>query len=88
GGVNAPLKEFLHIHRGWSQPHLLTALDYWLYSRSINTQPMSDFASNKVQTRKKPVSVPSDKPAEIDTHINMERPWEDGLNIRKGRIGS
>ncbi|MGJ9464297.1 IS1249 family transposase [Actinotignum sp. GS-2025e] len=88
GGVNAPLKEFLHIHRGWSQPHLLTALDYWLYSRSINTQPMSDFASNKTQVRKKPVSTPSDKPAEIDTHIDMERPWEDGLNIRKGRIGS
>ena len=88
GGVNAPLKEFLHIHRGWSQPHLLTALDYWLYSRSINTQPMSDCASNKTQVRKKPVSAPSDKPAEIDTHIDMERPWEDGLNIRKGRIGS
>ncbi|WP_154653580.1 hypothetical protein [Actinotignum schaalii] len=49
---------------------------------------MSDFASNKTHVRKKPVSTPSDKPVEIDTHIDMERPWEDGLNIRKGRIGS
>lgn len=87
GGVNAPLKEFLHSHRGWSESHLLTALDYWLYSRSINTQPMSDFASNTIQPRKEPVTTPSDKPVEIDTHIDTEHPWEDGLTIRKGQIG-
>ena len=87
GGVNAPLKEFLHSHRGWSESHLLTALDYWLYSRSVNTQPMSDFASNTMQPRKEPVSTPSDKPVEIDTHIDTEHPWEDGLTIRKGQIG-
>lgn len=48
---------------------------------------MSDFASNTIQPRKEPVSTPSDKPVEIDTHIDTEHPWEDGLTIRKGQIG-
>ncbi|MCI7551535.1 MAG: IS1249 family transposase [Arcanobacterium sp.] len=87
GGINAPLKGFLHAHRGWSEEHMLTALDYWLYNRSINPQPLETFITNTRQARPEPNPKPtSDQPTEIDNHIDHEHPWEDGLHIRKGWI--
>ncbi|MEW6909912.1 hypothetical protein V3M84_09970, partial [Trueperella pyogenes] len=63
GGINAPLKGFLHAHRGWSEDHMLTALDYWLYNRSINPQPLETFITNTRQARPEPNPKPdSDQP--------------------------
>ena len=88
GGINAPLKGFLHAHRGWSEEHMLTALDYWLYNRSINPQPLKTFITNTRQARPASKHKPnSDQPAEIDNHIDHEHPWEDSLTIRKGWAG-
>lgn len=87
GGINSPLKAFLHAHRGWSEHHMLTAIDYWLYARSIDRQPLDTFITNTRPAR--PVSKPkpnSDQPAEIDNAIDHEHPWEDSLHIRKGWI--
>ncbi len=87
GGINAPLKGFLHAHRGWSEDHMLTALDYWLYHRSINRQPLETFITNTRQARPASKHKPdSDQPTEIDNTIDHEHPWEDSLTIRKGWI--
>ncbi len=87
GGVNAPLKLFLQAHRGWSEDHMLTAIDYYLYSRSIDAQPLETFIDNITTPTKKPPRTTPQGPATLDTHIDQESPWEDGLRIRKGRIG-
>lgn len=86
GGINAPLKAFLHAHRGWSQDHMLTAIDYWLYNHSINPQPLENFATNTTTQSPTTKPQPEEGPPEIDTHINQAKPWEDGLNIQKGWI--
>ncbi|WP_126714761.1 hypothetical protein [Trueperella pyogenes] len=57
GGVNSPLKAFLYAHRGWTQERMLTAIDYWLYHRSIDPQPRESFASNIITPAVKPVKV-------------------------------
>ncbi|MEW6873387.1 hypothetical protein V3M41_07405, partial [Trueperella pyogenes] len=80
---------FLHAHRGWSEDHMLTALDYWLYNRSINRQPLETFITNTRQARPASKHKPdSAQPAEIDNAIDHEQPWEDSLTIRKGWIRS
>ncbi len=65
-----------------------TALNYFLYTRSINPQPLQSFATNTPKTNQfKPEPKPEpDDPAEIDTTINTHTPWEDSLNTRKGWI--
>lgn len=86
GGINAPLKAFLHAHRGWAEDHMLTALDFWLYHRSINAQPLETFMTNTVAPRRTKTTEPDPGPVEIDTHINTTQPWEDGITIHKGWI--
>lgn len=61
GGINAPLKSFLHAHRGWSEEHMLTALDYWLSNRyqpsaprNLHHQHSASPASIQPQTQLRP----------------------------------
>lgn len=86
GGINAPLKAYLHAHRGLTEQHMLRAMDYYLYSRSLNTQPITDFATNIEQPTPIHANDTRPGPAEIDTAINTNAPWEDGLTIRTGWI--
>lgn len=86
GGINSPLKAFLYAHRGWPEHHMLTAINYWLYTRSIDHQPLETFMNNTVTPSTKPELPAANRPAEIDTHINTHTPWEDNLTIRKGWI--
>lgn len=86
GGTNAPLKAFLRAHRGLSEPHMLTAIDYWLYARSVDHQPLETFINNTKPPKKKQLQELPPGPVEIDTTINTQAPWEDGLHIRKGWI--
>ena len=86
GGINAPLKAYLHAHRGLTEHHMLRAMDYYLYSRSLNTQPITDFATNIEQPTPLHANNTRPGPAEIDTTINTSAPWEDGLTIRTGWI--
>lgn len=84
GGINAPLKAFLYAHRGWPEHHMLTAINYWLHTRSINPQPLETFINNTHPIKTTPTPKPDpDTPPEIDNTINQEHPWEDGLNIQK-----
>ncbi|MDR6939397.1 hypothetical protein [Arcanobacterium hippocoleae] len=84
GGINSPLKAFLHAHRGLSQERMLTAIDYWLYHHSIDPQPLETFENNTITPVVKPTPQDSDRPVEIDTTINTHTPWKDGLHIQKG----
>lgn len=86
GGTNAPLKAFLRAHRGLSEPHMLTAIDYWLYARSVDHQPLETFINNTKPPKKKQLQELPPGPVEIDTTINTQAPWEDGLHIRKGWV--
>lgn len=86
GAINAPLKAYLHAHRGLTEQHMLTAMDYYLYSRSLNTQPITDFATNIEEDLPAPARETHLGPAEIDITINTHTPWEDGLTIRTGWI--
>ncbi len=88
GGANSPLKAFLHAHRGWPEEHMLTAINYFLYNRSINPQPLTNFINNNTTTRPAKPTHTTEGPVEIDHAINTQAPWEDGLNIRHGRIGT
>ncbi|MEW6927717.1 hypothetical protein [Trueperella pyogenes] len=85
GGINSPLKAFLSAHRGWSENRMLTAIDYWLYHRSIDPQPLETFINNTATT-KAPRQEPQPGPTQIDNTINQNQPWEDGLTIRQGWI--
>lgn len=87
GGFNSPLKAFLRAHRGWSEEHMLTAIDYWLYARSIDPQPLETFIDNTTIQPPQPTHQEQSGPVEIDTAINTHTPWEDGLHIRKGWAG-
>ena len=84
GGTNAVLKAFLHTHRGLSEPRMLTAIDYFLYSRSVDPQPLETFMTNTITTPSPRPEQSHEGPAQIDSHINHQAPWEDGLTIRKG----
>ena len=86
GGINAPLKAFLHAHHGLSEQHMLTAINYFLYSRSVDPEPLTSFINNTVTKPKLRTNQTSDGPAHIDNTINQQTPWEDGLTIRKGWI--
>lgn len=87
GVVNSPLKSYLKAHRGWSESHMLTALDYYLYTRSPEPKPLTEFINNRAQPQvsQKPDLDPG--PVEIDTHIDLQQPWENGLHIQKGWAG-
>ncbi|MFC5369815.1 IS1249 family transposase [Arcanobacterium bovis] len=87
GGINSPLKAFLHAHRGWSEEHMLTAINYWLYTNSIDPKPLESFIDNITQPPKQPVQEEQPGPVEIDTAINTQAPWEDGLHIQKSWTG-
>ena len=87
GGINSPLKAFLHAHRGWPEHRMLTAIDYWLYHRSIDPQPLETFVNNTIaQPQTQPVQKEQTGPVEIDTAINTHTPRDDNLHIRKGWI--
>lgn len=86
GGINSPLKAFLHAHRGWSEHHMLTALDYWLYARSIDRQPLETFINTNTMITTPEPKPETQRPVEIDTAISTQTPWEDSLHIRKGWI--
>lgn len=86
GGTNSVLKAFLHSHRGLSEDHMLTAIDYYLYSRSIDHEPLESFINTTVTTAKPRPAPTPEGPAHIDNTINTQAPWEDGLTIRKGSL--
>ena len=65
---------------------MLTAIDYWLYARSVDHQPLETFINNTKPPKKKQLQELPPGPVEIDTTINTQAPWEDGLHIRKGWV--
>lgn len=87
GGTNAVLKTYLRAHRGLSEEHMKTALDYFLYTRSIDPQPLATFINNTPATTKPKPEPEPDGPAYIDNAINTQAPWDDGLTIHQGWAG-
>ncbi len=54
---------------------MLTAIDYWLYHRSINRQPLDTCITNTRQARPASKHKPnSDQPTETDNTINHKQP--------------
>lgn len=81
------LKTYLRAHRGLSEEHMKTALDYFLYTRSIDPQPLATFINNTPATTKPKPEPEPDGPAYIDNAINTQAPWDDGLTIHQGWAG-
>ncbi|MGV9183274.1 hypothetical protein [Arcanobacterium canis] len=63
---------------------MLTALDYYLYTRSPEPQPLTEFINNRVQPQVSQKHAPDPDPIEIDTNIDTQQPWQDGLHTQKG----
>lgn len=84
GDTNKAIDQLLNAHRGLSEPHMLSMIDWYLYNHSENPKPPHTFLENP-GTLLIPPKHPKrhQKPPK---HINQQAPWEDGLRIHKGWI--
>ncbi|WP_182050008.1 hypothetical protein [Changpingibacter yushuensis] len=65
---------------------MITAIDYYLSSRSLNTEPITSFITNTTPPAQAQPPQEAHTPAALDTTINTQASWEDGLTIRTGWI--
>lgn len=92
GGVNAVIRRLLNAHRGLSEPHMKTAVEWLLNQKSIDpTDPITWLAKHRHNTsQQKPRPAANDpiSPPQYDTAINYNPAYQDGsLHIRKGWAG-
>jgi len=89
GGVNAAIRRLLNAHRGLSEPHMKTAVEWLLNQKSIDpADPITWLAKHHHNTsQQQPRSAANDpiRPPQYDTAINYNPAYQDGsLHIRKG----
>ena len=92
GGVNAAIRRLLNTHRGLSEPHMKTAVEWGLNHKSIDPAiPTTWLAKNRHNTsQQQPHPATNDPigPAIYDNAINYNPAYQDGsLHIRKGWAG-
>ncbi len=91
GGINAPIRRLLNTHRGLSEPHMKTAIEWGLNQKSIDPADpitwLTKHHHNTSQQQPPPATNAPIGPALYDTAINYNPAYQDGsLHIRKGRI--
>ena len=91
GSINAGIRQLLARHKGLSEPHMRTATEWFLNTKSIDpANPTGHLTSCYTP---KPANKPDHQPdqlgpAEYDTAIDYNTAYQDGsLHIRKGWAG-
>ena len=89
GSVNAAIRRLLNAHRGLSEPHMKTAVEWLLNQKSIDpADPITWLAKhhhNTSQQQPPPAANDPIGPTSYDTAINYNPAYQDGsLHIRKG----
>ena len=92
GGVNAAIRRLLNAHRGLSESHMKTAVEWLLNQKSIDpADPITWLAKhrhNTSQQQPRPAANDPIGPAVYDTAIDYNPAYQDGsLHIRKGWAG-
>lgn len=84
GATNKAIDQLLNAHRGLSEYHMLSMIDWYLYTHTENPKPPHTFIQNPSK-----LVIPPKHPKQHQQppkHINQQAPWEDGLRIHKGWI--
>lgn len=92
GGINAAIRRLLNAHRGLSEPHMKTAIEWGLNQKSIDpADPITWLTHHRHNTsQQKPHPTANDPigPTGYDTAIDHNPAYQDGsLHIRKGWAG-
>ena len=92
GGINAGIRKLLAAHKGLSQGHMRTAVQWFLNNKSIHPhQPVRYLTSHYQPPAHKPLTTRADNPgtpARYDTTIDYNTNYQDGsLHIKKGWAG-
>lgn len=89
GGVNAAIRRLLNAHRGMSEAHMKTGVEWLLNQNSIDpADPLAWLNGHRHDTngpKPKPSALEHIGPASYDTAIDYDTAYQDGsLHIRKG----
>jgi len=92
GGVNAAIHRLLNAHRGLSEPHMKTAIEWGSNQKSIDPINPIKYLTNqrKHLDKEKPGRTQPNPtgPPQYDNAIDYNPAYQDGsLHIRKGRAG-
>lgn len=92
GGVNAAIRRLLNAHRGLSEPHMKTAIEWGLNQKSIDPINPIKYLTNqrKHLGQEKPGRTQPNPtaPPQYDNAIDYNPAYQDGsLHIRKGWAG-
>ena len=89
GGTNAAIRRLLNTHRGLSEPHMKTAVEWLLNQKSIDpADPITWLTHHRHNTNQQPPHPATNDPigpTGYDTAIDHDPTFQDGsLHIRKG----
>lgn len=92
GGINAAIRRLLNAHRGLSEPHMKTAVEWLLNQKSIDpADPITWLTHHRHNTSQQPPHPATNDPigpTGCDTAIDYNPAYQDGsLHIRKGWAG-
>lgn len=92
GDVNAAIRRLLNTHRGLSEPHMKTAVEWLLNQKSIDpADPITWLTHHRHNTSQQPPHPATNNPigpTGYDTAIDYNPAYQDGsLHIRKGWAG-
>lgn len=92
GDINAAIRRLLNAHRGLSEPHMKTAVEWLLNQKSIDpADPITWLAKHRHNTSQQPPHPATNEPISpigYDTAIDHDPTFQDGsLHIRKGWAG-
>ena len=92
GDVNAAIRRLLNTHRGLSEPHMKTAVEWLLNQKSIDpADPITWLTHHRHNTSQQPphpATTDPIGPTGYDTAIDYNPAYQDGsLHIRKGWAG-
>ena len=85
GGINAGIKHLLRAHRGLSESHARTAVEWFLNSRTAH--PADPWQTAKQHRDNKPELPRASSPPQVDRDWGTALSPEEGLWIRKGWAG-
>lgn len=92
GGINAAIRRLLNTHRGLSEPHMKTAVEWLLNQKSIDPADPVKYLTNQhkhlnQEKLVQPMPHPT-APPQYDNAIDYNPAYQDGsLHIRKGWAG-
>lgn len=88
GGINATIRQLLRDHRGLTEPHMRTAIEWLLNQKSIDPNHPVSYLTSHYQPPRKPARKHIEEPitpSRYDTAIDYNTRYQHGsLHIRKG----